>query len=57
MTLASVYPLVTARALARAFTYAVPDEVGQGDVVSITLGARTVRGVVVETGVAAPDGV
>jgi len=57
VTLASVYPLVTARALARAFTYAVPDEVGQGDVVSITLGARTVRGVVVETGVPAPAGV
>ena len=57
MTLASVYPLVTARALARAFTYAVPDGVAEGDVVSITLGARKVRGVVVETGVAAPAGV
>ena len=57
MPLASVYPLVTARALARPFTYAVSDDVGQGDVVSITLGARNVRGVVVETGVAAPAGV
>jgi primosomal protein N' (replication factor Y) len=55
--LASVYPLVTARALARAFTYAVPDDVGQGDVLSIRLGARNVRGVVVETAVAAPEGV
>jgi primosomal protein N' (replication factor Y) (superfamily II helicase) len=57
VALASVYPLVTARALARAFTYAVPDGVAEGDVVSITLGARKVRGVVVETGVAAPAGV
>ncbi len=57
MPLAAVFPLVTARALARSFTYAVPDGVGQGDVVSITLGARRVRGVVVETGVAAPAGV
>ena len=57
MPLASIYPLVTARALARPFTYAVPDEVGPGDVVSISLGARTVRGVVVETGVTAPEGV
>jgi len=55
--LASIYPLVTARALARPFTYAVPDEVDQGDVVSIMLGARHVRGVVVETGVGAPTGV
>jgi primosomal protein N' (replication factor Y) (superfamily II helicase) len=54
--LASIYPLVTARALARPFTYAVPDGVDQGDVVSITLGARHVRGVVVETGVGAPAG-
>ena len=57
MPLAEVFPLVTARALARSFTYAVPEEVAQGDVVAITLGARRVRGVVVETGVAAPAGV
>ena len=57
MTLASVYPLVTARALARAFTYAVTDDVAEGDVVSITLGARKIRGLVVETGVVAPAGV
>jgi len=55
--LASIYPLVTARALARPFTYTVSDEVGPGDVVSITLGARTVRGVVVEIGVTAPEGI
>jgi primosomal protein N' (replication factor Y) len=55
--LAEIYPLVTARALARPFTYRVTDEVAQGDVVSIQFGLRTLRGVVVETGVGAPRGV
>jgi hypothetical protein len=32
---ASVYPLVTARALAREFTYEVPDEVAPGAVVEV----------------------
>ncbi len=57
MALAEIYPLVTARALARPFTYRVADEVARGDVVSIWLGARKLRGVVAETGVAAPEGV
>jgi len=57
MALAEIYPLVTARALARPFTYDVPDDVGRGAVVSVGLGGRRVRGVVVEVGVAAPDGV
>jgi primosomal protein N' (replication factor Y) len=57
VTLASVYPLVSARALARPFTYEVANGVAPGDVVAIRLGARTVRGVVVETGVEAPDGI
>ena len=57
MPLAEIYPLVTARALARPFTYRVPDDVGQGDVLSIRLGGRKLRGVVVETGVVAPVGV
>jgi primosomal protein N' (replication factor Y) len=48
---------VTARALARAFTYRVPDEVVRGDVLSVGLGGRRVRGVVVDVGVGAPDGV
>ena len=52
--LAEIYPLVTARALARPFTYRVPHEVAPGDVVSIQLAARRVRGVVVTTGVDAP---
>ncbi len=57
MPLAEIYPLVTARTLGRAFTYEVGDEVERGDVVSIRLGSRSLRGVVVEVGVRAPDGV
>lgn len=52
--LAEIYPLVTARALARPFTYEVADDVGPGHVVSIRLGNRPVRGVVVRLGVDAP---
>jgi len=55
--LAEIYPLVTARALARPFTYEVPEDAGRGAVVSVQLGARHLRGVVVETGVEAPAGV
>jgi primosomal protein N' (replication factor Y) len=54
---ASVYPLVTARALARTFTYEVPPEVGPGAVVEVRLGGARRRGVVVEVGDAAPAGV
>ena len=57
MPLAEIYPLVTARALSRPFTYEVPDEVERGTVVSVFLGGRKVRGVVAEVGVEAPDGV
>ncbi len=55
--LAHVYPLVTARALAREFTYEVPDEVGPGAVVEVRFGNARRRGVVTEVGVAAPPGV
>jgi primosomal protein N' len=55
--LASVYPLVTSRAVARPFTYEVPDGVGRGAVVAIRFGRAAGRGVVVETGVEAPPGV
>jgi primosomal protein N' (replication factor Y) (superfamily II helicase) len=55
--LAEVFPLVTARALARPFTYEVAEDVGRGDVVSVGLAGRKVRGVVVDVGVDAPDGV
>ena len=54
MTLAEIYPLVTARALARPFTYRVTDEVAPGDVLKVRLAGRDVRGVVVATGVDAP---
>jgi primosomal protein N' (replication factor Y) (superfamily II helicase) len=57
MPLAEIYPLVTARALARPFTYEVPDAVERGAVVSVALGGRRVRGVVVDVGVDAPAGV
>ena len=57
MPLAEIYPLVTARALARPFTYEVADDVERGAVVSVGLGGRRVRGVVVDVGVDAPDGV
>ena len=57
MRLAEIYPLVTARALARPFTYRVADDVTQGDVVAIQLGTRSLRGVVVDLGVTAPSGV
>jgi primosomal protein N' (replication factor Y) (superfamily II helicase) len=55
--LAEIYPLVTARALARPFTYEVPDDVERGAIVSVGLAGRSVRGVVVEVGVEAPSGV
>jgi len=55
--LAEVYPLVTARALARPFTYEVSEEVEGGDVLSVRFGGRQVRGIVVRTGVRAPRGV
>ena len=57
MPLASVYPLVSTRSLARPFTYVVPEGVGKGAVVSIRLGRSVTRGVVVETGVEAPVGI
>jgi primosomal protein N' (replication factor Y) len=55
--LASVYPLVTARAVARPFTYEVPDGVERGAVVEVRFGNARRRGVVTEVDVAAPEGV
>ncbi len=57
MAFASVYPLVTARALAREFTYEVPDSVGPGAVVEVRFGNARRRGVVTEVGVTPPQGV
>jgi primosomal protein N' (replication factor Y) len=55
--LASVYPLVTARVLARPFTYAVPEGTEVGAVVEARFGGRRLRGVVAEVGVEAPHGI
>ena len=55
--LASVFPLVSARALARPFTYAIPDGVGKGAVVEIRFANARRRGIVAEADVEAPDGV
>ena len=55
--LASVYPLVSTRSLARAFTYEVPLGVGKGAIVAVRLGRSSTRGVVTDVGVVAPDGV
>ena len=55
--LASVYPLVSTRSLARPFTYEVPSGVGKGAVVAVRLGRSTTRGVVVDVGVDRPDGI
>ena len=57
MTLAEVYPLVSSRAVARPFTYEVPDGVGVGAVVTIRFGRAAARGVVVATGVEPPAGI
>jgi primosomal protein N' (replication factor Y) len=54
---ASVFPLATARALAREFTYLVPEEIEPGQVVRVRLGGRRVRGVVSEVGVTPPPGI
>jgi primosomal protein N' (replication factor Y) len=54
---ASVYPLVTARAVARPFTYEIPEEAGKGTVVEVRFGNARRRGVVTEVDVPPPDGV
>jgi primosomal protein N' (replication factor Y) len=54
---ASVYPLVSSRAVARPFTYEVPPEVGKGSVVSVRFNGARRRGVVVGLEEAAPLGV
>jgi len=54
---ASLYPLVTARTLAREFTYAVPDGVEPGAVVEVRFGNVRRRGVVTAVNVDPPSGV
>ena len=54
---ATVYPLVTTRALARPFTYELTDGAAKGSVVSVPLGRSKRRGVVVEVVDAPPEGI
>jgi primosomal protein N' (replication factor Y) len=54
---ASVYPLVTARAVAREFTYEVPDDIGVGAIVRVPFGRSRVRGIVVALQETPPAGV
>jgi len=54
---ASVYPLVTARVLARPFTYEVPAEAAVGDVVEVRFGNARRRAVVTEVDVRPPPGI
>ncbi|HJQ84106.1 MAG TPA: primosomal protein N' [Candidatus Binatia bacterium] len=53
----SVYPLVTARGLARSFTYELPPDVGRGAVVEIRFGNARHRGIVTGIEAAPPLGV
>src|SRR5262245_59004459 len=57
MPYASVFPLVSARGLARPFTYEVEDGVGPGAIVSAPFGRRRVRGLVVALEPRPPDGI
>src|SRR5438093_1093794 len=57
MPYASVYPLVSARSLARPFTYEVGEDVGKGAVLSVQFGAARRRGVVVGLEDAPPGGI
>ena len=55
--LASVYPIVNARSLARPFTYEIGDEVEKGAVLAIPFGNARRRGVVVDADAEAPPDV
>jgi primosomal protein N' (replication factor Y) len=57
VALVTVYPLLTTRALVRAFTYDAPEGVGKGAVVEMRFGRSKARGIVVEAGVEPPAGV
>src|SRR2546423_9337021 len=57
MNYAAVFPLVTARALAKSFTYSVPEGTRVGAVVEARFGRQRLRGIVAELDVAAPAGI
>jgi primosomal protein N' (replication factor Y) len=54
---ASVYPLVSARALARPYTYEVADDVDKGAILAIRFGNARLRGVVASVAAEPPAGV
>ena len=54
---AEVYPLVTARAVARAFTYEVEPDVRVGTIVRVPFGRSRARGIVTAVVDAPPAGV
>ena len=54
---ASVYPLVTARAVAQAYTYEVPEGTEKGAVVEVRFGNAKRRGVVTKVDIAPPKGI
>jgi primosomal protein N' len=54
---ASVYPLVTARVLAREFTYEIADDIAPGAVVEVRFGNAKRRGVVTKVDVEPPKGI
>ena len=56
MKYASVYPLVAARAVAREFTYEIPEDAGVGAIVRIPFGRARARGIVVSLADAPPAG-
>src|SRR5436309_9309978 len=57
MAFAEVYPLVTARAVARAFTYEIDADVGVGAIVRVPFGRSRARGIVTALVDAPPPGV
>src|SRR4051794_35061027 len=57
LVFASVYPLVTARAVAREFTYEVDEGVGVGAVVRVPFGRSRARGIVTRLVDAPPPGI
>ena len=57
MAYASVYPLITARALTRPFTYLAADGVEKGDIVVVRFSGRKRRGVVAAIEPEPPEGI
>jgi primosomal protein N' (replication factor Y) len=54
---ASVYPLLTTRALSRPFSYEVGEEVGKGAIVTVRFGRQRTRGIVAKLDDQPPEGI